>query len=580
MNRFKSLKTLIPYFKPYRLVLILALVSAIIFIISNVSIPYIAGMITTNVVNHLSQHQAIDFSTIRHILVLFLIVGMINVIFQYASNALMTVGIQNAMTDLRTDIAKKLDRLPMSYVDNEKKGDLLSRLTNDVDVINNACQQGILNIFTAILSVTFAISMMIYLNIWLTIISMVMIPMIYFFTKWILNKSQSYFKGQQESIGQLNAFVQENLEGFDVMKLYNHETEALVEFKQINHKLEHCLFKASSISGFLMPLMNLSAYTGYLVVAFIGGIFTIQGTLLIGQLQAFIQYIWQVSQPLSQMSQLSNMFQGAVAGIDRINELMDVPDLQDIKTTASATQLKGSVVFDKVNFSYTDKPLIEDFNLTVNPGEMIAIVGPTGAGKTTLVNLLMRFYDIQSGKILLDGMDSTCVSTHDWRSHFGMVLQDAWLFEGTIMDNLKFGDLSKSNDEIIEIVKSCNIHDEIMAFPDGYNTKLEIGGAPLSQGQKQLLTIARAIIRNPEILILDEATSSVDTRLERKIQYAMDQVMENRTSFVIAHRLSTIQKANHIIVLENGKIIEKGDHQSLLKQDGAYASLYKSQFEC
>lgn len=578
MKQWRELKILFPYFKPYRLRVIFAFITSFLFVITNVAIPYLAGMITTQIVTQLSHHQPINFEQVAFKITIFLICCLFNIIFQYGASALMTVAIQNAMQDLRQDIANKLDRLPMKYIDGEKKGDLLSRLTNDVDVINNACQQGIMSAFNALLSVVFAIGMMIYLNIWLTIAALVMVPMIYGFTRYIIKRSQPHFEGQQQALGEVNGFIQEQLEGFDVVKLYGQEDATIAQFKSLNDKLGQHLFQAGRISGLLMPLMNLSAYTGYLFVAIIGSVFCLHGQLQVGQLQAFIQYIWQVSQPLSQMSQLSNILQGALAGIHRIHDLLSQQDMHDVPTTQTPSVTNGEVAFEHVDFSYTTQPLIEDFNLHVQPGETIAIVGPTGAGKTTLVNLLMRFYDIQKGVLRLDGISSENMSKHDWRNHFGMVLQDAWLIEGTIMDNLRFASLDATDDELIAIAKQCHIHDEIMSLPHGYETKLEAGGNPLSQGQKQLLTIARAIVKNPEILILDEATSSVDTRLERKIQQAMDEVMNHRTSFVIAHRLSTIRHADHILVLEHGHIVEKGNHETLLKKNGAYAALYRSQF--
>lgn len=578
MKHMHDLKWLFPYFKPYRLRAFLALFVSFLFVITNVAIPYLAGMVTTQIVTNLSHHQAIDFHRVAMMIMIFLGCCLLNIIFQYVANALMTVAIQNAMRDLRQAIAEKLDRLPMKYIDGEKKGDLLSRLTNDVDVINNACQQGIMNAFNAVLSVTFAIGMMIYLNIWLTILALVMVPMIYFFTKAVIKRSQPHFEGQQQALGNVNAFIQEQLEGFDVAKLYGHEQENIADFEALNTDLEKHLFKASSISGLLMPLMNLSAYSGYMLVALVGSAFCIKGVLLVGQLQAFIQYIWQVSQPLSQMSQLSNLLQGALAGLHRIAMLLQEDEMRDVTTTETPKENRGEVSFSHVSFSYTDQPLIEDFNLDVKPGETIAIVGHTGAGKTTLVNLLMRFYDIKGGQLLLDGVSSEKMSKHDWREHFGMVLQDAWLIEGTIMDNLRFGHLELSDEALIQIAKQCHIHDEIMNLPQGYQTKVEAGGSPLSQGQMQLITIARAVAKNPEVLILDEATSSVDTRLERRIQQTMDEVMKGRTSFVIAHRLSTIRYADHILVLDYGQIIEKGNHEELLAQNGAYAQLYNSQF--
>ena len=579
MNKWKPLLHLWPYFKQNKGIGLLSLCCSFIYLITTAAIPYVAGMITTSIVNQLKKEGRIDFSYLLSFLLFFLCLCLANVLFQYIASSTMTIVIQRSMRSLRQTIAKKIDDLPISYIDQQKKGDLLSRLTNDVDMVNNACQQGLIQIFNAIFTVLFALGMMIYLNWALTLLASVMIPMIYFFTRIVMKKSQPYFTGRQKALGELNGFIQEQLEGFDIVKLYGKEEAVIESFAEKNQMLCHNILNASRISLLLMPLMNLSAYTGYALVAVTGGVFCIKGILTLGQLQAFIQYIWQVSQPLSQLGQLSNMFQGALAGLERIEELLQAPNRQDVKTTAQFKNTLGDVRLDQVSFSYDEQPLIESLTIHARPGETVAIVGPTGAGKTTIVNLLMRFYPIQKGQIYLDGCNKDEVSVHDWREHFGMVLQDPWLVEGTIMDNLKFSQPDLSDEFIIERLKQANIHDEIMRLSHGYQTELSADGYPLSQGQKQLITIARAMIKDPEVLILDEATSSVDTRLEKQIQQAMDEVMKGRTSFVIAHRLSTIQNATTIIVLEHGKIIEQGNHEALLAKNGAYAELYYSQFQ-
>lgn len=579
MNKWKSLLHLWPYFKQRRGLLILSLCCSFVYLITGALIPYTAGMITTAIVEQLKTNGTIDFSFVLAKISIFLVVCLLNVSFQYCSSATMTLVIQKAMKSLRQTIAQKIDELPLSYVDQHKKGDLLSRLTNDVDMINNACQQGLLSLFNSIFTVIFALAMMLYLNVTLTLLALVMIPLIYIFTKYVMKRSQPFFVGRQKALGDLNGYIQEQLEGFDIVKLYGQEDDVIDSFAAKNQTLCHNIFNASKISLLLMPLMNLAAYTGYVLVAITGGIFCIKGVLAIGQLQAFIQYIWQVSQPLSQVGQLSNMFQGALAGLERIDELLDVQPLVDVETTASFQDKNGEVIFNDVSFSYTDEPLIEHLNLHVHPGETVAIVGPTGAGKTTLVNLLMRFYPIKEGTLLLDGCTTQEVSLHDWRNKLGMVLQDPWLIKGTVMDNLKFSQDHLSDDDVMTLMKQASIHEEIMRLPAGYDTELSADGYPLSQGQKQLITIARAMLKNPEVLILDEATSSVDTRLEKKIQHAMDEMMKNRTSFVIAHRLSTIQEATTIIVLDHGKIIEHGNHHTLLEKNGVYADLYYSQFQ-
>ena len=422
--------------------------------------------------------------------------------------------------------------------------------------------------------------MMFYINVYMAFVSMIMIPASYFISRYVVAKSQNYFNQMQNALGEMNGYVQENMTGFSVLKVFGREKQALEGFHQANHKLKHYGFRASFVSGLMMPLVQLTAYLTYIAIAVMGSFYVIGGVLLVGQLQAFIQYIWQVSQPMGNITQLSAVLQSASAASRRIFELLDEADEpmneQDVALPAT---IQGDVTFENVSFGYTpEKTLINNLNVSVKAGQTVAVVGPTGAGKTTLINLLMRFYDVTSGAIKIDGIDTKAMARSDVRSLFGMVLQDAWLYEGSIADNIRFGKLDATDYEVVDAAKTANVDHFIRTMPDGYDMVINAEGENVSLGQKQLMTIARAVISNPKILILDEATSSVDTRLEALIQKAMDQVMEGRTSFVIAHRLSTIREADLILVMDQGSIIEQGNHETLLAQGGFYANLYNSQF--
>ncbi|WP_019787098.1 ABC transporter ATP-binding protein, partial [Streptococcus sobrinus] len=505
--------------------------------------------------------------------------GLLSEIGSYGSNFFMTRTVQRSIHDLRHDLSHKINKIPVSYFDKHKFGDMLGRFTSDVETVSNALQQSFLQVINAVLTLIMVVAMVLYLNIQLGLFVIATIPITYFSASYLLKKSQLYFKRQADVLGDMNGFVQENLTGFNVIKLYGREEASAKEFDGILDELQEIGFKASFISGIMMPILNAISDSSYLIIAVWGGLKVIAGKLTIGNLQAFVQYLWQIGQPIQTLAQLASMLQSARSSLERIFAVLDENNEVAEVTEHLSHDLTGQVSFNHVDFQYVEgKPLIRDFNLDVKPGQMIAIVGPTGAGKTTLINLLMRFYDVTKGAITVDGHDIRHLSRQDYRRQFGMVLQDAWLYEGSIKDNLRFAKLDATDEEIIAAAKAANVDHFIRTLPGGYNMEMNQESSNISLGQKQLLTIARALLADPKILILDEATSSVDTRLELLIQKAMSRLMEGRTSFVIAHRLSTIQEADKILVLKDGQIIEQGTHDSLLADKGFYHDLYMSQF--
>lgn len=581
----ESFQRIWPYLNQYKGRLFFSLFLVILQVITNVLEPFIFGLIITeigyNVMDMMNgvQGAGLNYSYIYTILVIYFIRGLINHGSTFGSNYFMTEAVQNMTYDLRTEISNKMNRLPVSYFDKHQFGNILNRITNDIDTISNAFQVSLLQIVNAILQLIFVILMMLWIQWQFALVMVVVIPLSGFIAKLIINKSQPYFKDQADILGRMNGFVQENLTGFNEIKLYGREDKAREEFRTITDQLSKTGFKASFTSGLIRPLITFVAHSAYVVIALFGGLLTIAGRMTIGNLQAFTQYVWQVNQPMQMISQLSGLIQSASAAINRVTELLDEADENQEYNQTIQIPVEGHVSFENVSFSYDqDNPLIQNFNVDVKPGERIAIVGPTGAGKTTLINLLMRFYDVDKGNITLDGTDINRLSRQDYRSQFGMVLQDAWLFEGTIKENLRFGNLNATDEDIVQAAKVANVDHFIRTLPSGYDAIMNQESSNISQGQKQLLTIARALLSDPKILILDEATSSVDTRLEILIQKAMDRLMEGRTSFVIAHRLSTIQDADRILVMNNGQIIEQGNHEELLEKKGFYTQLYQSQF--
>lgn len=580
----KSLKGLIPFIKPYKWKFIIAILMIFAFNISMVLAPTFEGMITTQLASDVAKSSSltsvdISFGAIIKIVLSLVVIYIIKTVAQMISVVYLTNAIQQAMEDLRNALQNKIRKLPVRYFDNHHFGDVLSRITNDVDAISNALQQSFTQIVSGVLTVTLALTMMYMINPKMAIIGTMIIPLSLLVTKLVVGKSQKLFKKQQDALGELNSTVTEMYTGYNEILLYNQQVESVEKFKKINENLKENAFKAQFVSSTIAPLNALVTYLAIGAVAVVGTADVIAGTFLVGQLQAFIRYIWQINDPLSQISNLSSQIQSAFAALGRVIELLEEPEeVPEANPPKHLSEVAGNVDFEHVKFGYYEENLMKDLNVNVKSGQMVAIVGPTGAGKTTIINLLLRFYDVKGGSIKIDGVDIRDLPREELRSMFGMVLQDTWLYSGTIYDNIRYGRLDARKDEIINAAKMANVHHFIRTLPDGYNSHINEEANNISQGEKQLLTIARAILKDPQILILDEATSSVDTRLEKMLQEAMQRVMKGRTSFVIAHRLSTIKSADLILVINNGDIVEQGTHEELLAKQGEYEKLYNSQF--
>ena len=580
----KSLKGLIPFIKPYKWQFIIAILMIFAFNISMVLAPTFEGMITTQLASDVAKSSSltsvdISFGAIIKIVLSLVVIYIIKTVAQMISVVYLTNAIQQAMEDLRNALQNKIRKLPVRYFDNHHFGDVLSRITNDVDAISNALQQSFTQIVSGVLTVTLALTMMYMINPKMAIIGTMIIPLSLLVTKLVVGKSQKLFKNQQDALGELNSTVTEMYTGYNEILLYNQQVESVEKFKKINENLKENAFKAQFVSSTIAPLNALVTYLAIGAVAVVGTADVIAGTFLVGQLQAFIRYIWQINDPLSQISNLSSQIQSAFAALGRVIELLEEPEeVPEANPPKHLSEVAGNVDFEHVKFGYYEENLMKDLNVNVKSGQMVAIVGPTGAGKTTIINLLLRFYDVKGGSIKIDGVDIRDLPREELRSMFGMVLQDTWLYSGTIYDNIRYGRLDARKDEIINAAKMANVHHFIRTLPDGYNSHINEEANNISQGEKQLLTIARAILKDPQILILDEATSSVDTRLEKMLQEAMQRVMKGRTSFVIAHRLSTIKSADLILVINNGDIVEQGTHEELLAKQGDYEKLYNSQF--
>lgn len=601
-------KRLIDYLSPQKYRFLIVLIFAVASTIFNILGPKVMGKATTklgegiiakykqymqlqmavqnkmpiSVINKIKNQPvpSIDFNYIGKILLLMVVLYIISAVFSFMMSYIMASVSQKTVYNMRNDVKLKLDRLPLKYFDARTHGEILSRVTNDMDNIATTLQQSLTQIITSFVSVVGILIMMLTISPLMTLIAIVTLPVSVVITAFIAKKSQKYFADQQKSLGALNGHVEEMYTGHKIVKAFGHEEDSIIEFEKINERLYNVGWKAQFMSGIIFPALNFVNNMGYVIVCVVGGLMVAKKKIEIGDIQAFIQYIRSFTQPIVQLANIANVIQSTVASAERVFEVLD--EVEEVPDRADAAVIKfpkGEVRFEHVRFGYKeDAILMEDMNIDIKEGQTIAIVGPTGAGKTTLVNLLMRFYEIQGGKITVDGVDIKDLKRGDLRTMFGMVLQDTWLFNGTIRDNIAYGREGASEEDIINAAKAAHAHHFIRTLPEGYKTVLNEEASNISQGQKQLLTIARAILADPSILILDEATSNVDTRTEVLIQKAMANLMEGRTSFVIAHRLSTIRDADIILVMNQGKIVEQGSHIELMTKEGFYADLYNSQF--
>ncbi len=529
----------------------------------------------------LTPGEGVDFTALARVLALATLVYVLSSLLSWAQNYLMAGVTQRTIYRLREDVDSKLGRLPLRYFDSSSRGDVLSRVTNDIDNISMTLQQTLTQLITAVLTVVGVLGMMFWISPLLAVISLLTVPLSFFVTMFIAKRSQPHFVAQWKWTGELNGHVEETFSGHDLVKVFGHRHQSIADFDVANDRMYESSFKAQFISGIIQPALTVISNINYVLIAVIGGLQVATGSMSLGDVQAFIQYSRQFTMPITQIAGVANVLQSGIASAERVFELLDEPEESpDPVPAATIETVTGRISFEEVDFRYLeDAPLIEDFRLEVEPGEIVAIVGPTGAGKTTLVNLLMRFYDVDSGRILIDGVPTMTMSRDDVRRTFGMVLQDTWLFEGTIRANIAYGDAKATSEQVEAAARAARVDHFVRTLPDGYETMLTEGASNISAGERQLLTIARAFLADPAILILDEATSSVDTRTEVLIQQAMSALRRDRTSFVIAHRLSTIRNADVIVVLEHGRIVEQGDHDTLIAARGAYYRLYRSQFE-
>lgn len=580
----KTMQFLRPHFPKIIIVLILSILSTVFAVVG----PKILGKATTSLSNSIITKTAINFNEIWQIMLTLILLYLISALFSYIQQYIMAGVAQKTVYDMRFKIDMKLRALPLKYFDSKTHGEILSRVTNDIDTISTTLQQSLTQVITSVVTLVGILYMMLSISWILTLIALFTLPLSMVFTIFVTKKSQKFFSGQQKSLGNLNGHVEEMYTGHNIVKAFGKENKSLQEFKAINEELYNDGWKAQFISGTMMPILSFIGNIGYVLICVVGGILVTEGRVAIGGIQAFIQYSRQFTMPIVQTAQIANILQSTVAAAERVfevleekeeiedtNESIDIRDYQK----AHGNVINGDVEFKNVQFGYSeDKILIKDLSLSTKPGQTVAIVGPTGAGKTTLVNLLMRFYEISSGEIIVDGFPITTLKRSSLRRIFGMVLQDTWLFKGSIRENIAYGRENASEDEIIAAARSARADHFIRTLPEGYDTVINEEASNISQGQKQLLTIARALLADPEILILDEATSSVDTRTEILIQKGMRELMKGRTSFVIAHRLSTIKDADNILVMNHGDIVEQGTHLELMEQSGFYADLYNSQF--
>ena len=580
-----AMAKLFRYMGRYKFRFMLMFVFAVAGTVFNIVGPKILGKATTELykglVAKVNGTGGIDFEKIGMILLWTLGLYLASALFSFIQGFVMT-GISNDVTyNLRKDISKKINRLPMNYFESRTNGEILSRVTNDVDTLQMSLNQSMTQLITSVTTLIGVFIMMLSINVWMTLAALLILPVSMLIINKVMKHSQKYFQAQQDYLGRVNGQIEENFGGHDVVRVFNKEQDVLTEFERDNGKLYESAWKSQFFSGMMMPIMQFVGNLGYVMVALLGGIFVIKGRIEVGDIQSFFQYIRNFTQPIQQIAQVTNLLQSSAAASERVFEFLEEPEEElQPENPDSIEGLEGNVQFEHVKFGYNpDKIIVNDFSADVHDGQKIAIVGPTGAGKTTMVKLLMRFYDVNGGSIKVDGHDVRNFNRSNLREMFGMVLQDTWLFSGTIMENIRYGRLDATDEEVIAAAKAAHIHNFIMQQPGGYQMVLDEETSNVSQGQKQLLTIARAILADNKILILDEATSSFDTRTEMQIQKAMDNLMKCRTSCVIAHRLSTIKDADLILVMKDGDIIEQGNHEELLARKGFYADLYNSQFE-
>lgn len=572
------------YIGKYKAAVVVVAIFAIGSTIFNVVCPKVLGKATTalseGIMNKITGNGGIDFTYIGKILLFCLGLYVLSVAFSFVQGFIMTGITQKVCYRMRREVSEKINRMPMSYFESRTYGEVLSRITNDIDTMGNGLNQSITQLITSVSTVIGVIVMMLTISPLMTLISVLILPISIMLMMFVIKKSQRFFKQQQEYVGHINGQVEEVYGGHNVIKAFNKENDVRREFHETNETLYKSAWKSQFFSGLMQPIMMFVGNLGYVAVAISGAALAIRGTIQIGDIQAFIQYVKNLTQPVQQVAQVTNMMQQMAAAAERVFELLEEKEEEQIVENPVSTEgIKGEVTFEHVKFGYNpDQIIIKDFSAHVKPGQQVAIVGPTGAGKTTMVKLLMRFYDVNGGAILLDGHNIKDFNRRELRDVFGMVLQDTWLFKGTIMENIRYGRLDATDEEVIAAAKAAHAHRFISALPGGYNMELNEEITNISQGQKQLLTIARAILADNPVLILDEATSSVDTRTEHRIQRAMDNLMKGRTSFVIAHRLSTIKNADIILVMKDGDIIEQGNHDELMAQNGFYADLYNSQW--
>ena len=576
---------LLKYMERYKGRLILMVFFAVGGTVFNIIGPKILGKATTELytglVSKISGGSGIDFEKIARILAGVLCLYLVSSLLSFIQGYIMT-GISNDVTyNLRKDISEKINRIPVKYFESRTHGEILSRITNDVDTLQTGINQSVTQLITSCTTLVGVLVMMLSINVWMTLAALLILPVSMMIIGKVMKHSQKYFQAQQKYLGEVNGQVEEIYSGHNVVKAFNKEADVIEEFEKVNEKLYTSAWRSQFFSGIMMPVMQFVGNLGYVMVALLGGFLVIKKSIEVGDVQAFFQYIRNFTQPIQQIAQVTNMLQSSAAASERVFEFLDVEEEdQTVEHPADVETVEGNVQFSHISFGYRpEKMIIHDFNAKVKAGQKVAIVGPTGAGKTTMIKLLMRFYDVNSGEILIDGHNVKTFNRSELREMFGMVLQDTWLFHGTIMENIRYGRLDATDEEVIAAAKAAHVHHFIMSQPGGYQMELNEETSNISQGQKQLLTIARAILADNKIMILDEATSSVDTRTEERIQKAMDNLMKGRTSFVIAHRLSTIRDADLILVMKDGDIIEQGTHESLLAEGGFYANLYNSQFE-